>query len=131
MNGDCSFIVSCVEQSVGEEWPNAAGDFHVNEKNLYNMNLNQRLRDEKSVVDSSLETASDFTKIDLLTLEVSDINQNESENTARWAASQTASEVVLNTSLATTTQLDPNEKVNLFAFFFFYNHLKNIQKGCN
>ncbi|KAL9822026.1 multiple PDZ domain protein isoform 9-T12 [Geothlypis trichas] len=99
--------------SVGEEWPNAAGDFHVNEKNLYNMNLNQRLRDEKSVVDSSLETASDFTKIDLLTLEVSDINQNESENTARWAASQTASEVVLNTSLATTTQLDPNEKDQL------------------
>ncbi|KAL9822020.1 multiple PDZ domain protein isoform 3-T6 [Geothlypis trichas] len=100
-------------KSVGEEWPNAAGDFHVNEKNLYNMNLNQRLRDEKSVVDSSLETASDFTKIDLLTLEVSDINQNESENTARWAASQTASEVVLNTSLATTTQLDPNEKDQL------------------
>ncbi|NXL15508.1 MPDZ protein, partial [Setophaga kirtlandii] len=64
-------------KSVGEEWPNAAGDFHVNEKNLYNMNLNQRLRDEKSIVDSNLETASDFTKIDLLTLEVSNINQNE------------------------------------------------------
>uniref|UniRef100_A0A8D2N2T5 Multiple PDZ domain protein n=1 Tax=Zonotrichia albicollis TaxID=44394 RepID=A0A8D2N2T5_ZONAL len=62
---------------------------------LYNMNLNQRLRDEKSVVDSSLEAASDFTKIDLLTLEVSDINQNESENTATWATSQTASEVLL------------------------------------
>ncbi|NWS30864.1 MPDZ protein, partial [Polioptila caerulea] len=64
-------------KSVGEECPNAAADFHVSEKNLYNMNLNQRLRDEKSVVDSSLETASDFTKTDLLTLEVSDINQNE------------------------------------------------------
>ncbi|XP_036258815.1 multiple PDZ domain protein isoform X16 [Molothrus ater] len=100
-------------KSVGEECPNAAGDFHVSEKNLYNMNLNQRLKDEKSVVDSSLETASDFTKIDLLTLEVSDINQNESENTATWATSQTASEVVLNTSLATTTQLDPNEKDQL------------------
>ncbi|NXO42977.1 MPDZ protein, partial [Locustella ochotensis] len=69
-------------KSVGEECPNAAADFHVSEKNLYNMNLNQRLRDEKSVVDSSLETASDFTKTDLLALEVSDINQNESENTA-------------------------------------------------
>ncbi|XP_059347886.1 multiple PDZ domain protein [Ammospiza nelsoni] len=100
-------------KSVGEECPNATGDFHVSEKSLYNMNLNQRLRDEKSVVDSSLETASDFTKIDLLTLEVSDINQNESENTATWATSQTASEVVLNTSLVTTTQLDPNEKDQL------------------
>uniref|UniRef100_A0A8D2MZD5 Multiple PDZ domain protein n=1 Tax=Zonotrichia albicollis TaxID=44394 RepID=A0A8D2MZD5_ZONAL len=101
-------------KSVGEECPNATGDFHVSEKSLYNMNLNQRLRDEKSVVDSSLEAASDFTKIDLLTLEVSDINQNESENTATWATSQTASEVVLNTSLATTTQLDPNENVKSF-----------------
>ncbi|XP_026650056.1 multiple PDZ domain protein isoform X15 [Zonotrichia albicollis] len=100
-------------KSVGEECPNATGDFHVSEKSLYNMNLNQRLRDEKSVVDSSLEAASDFTKIDLLTLEVSDINQNESENTATWATSQTASEVVLNTSLATTTQLDPNENDQL------------------
>uniref|UniRef100_A0A8D2N584 Multiple PDZ domain protein n=1 Tax=Zonotrichia albicollis TaxID=44394 RepID=A0A8D2N584_ZONAL len=62
-------------------------------------NFDFKLRDEKSVVDSSLEAASDFTKIDLLTLEVSDINQNESENTATWATSQTASEVVLNTSL--------------------------------
>ncbi|XP_041272385.1 multiple PDZ domain protein isoform X11 [Onychostruthus taczanowskii] len=99
--------------SVGEECPNAASDFHVSEKNLYNMNLSHRLRDEKSVVDSSLETASDFTKIDLLTQEVSDINQNESENTATWTGSQTASEIVLNTSLATTTQLDPNEKDQL------------------
>ncbi|XP_053858971.1 multiple PDZ domain protein isoform X1 [Vidua macroura] len=100
-------------KSVGEECPNAAADFHVSEKNLYNMNLNQRLRDEKSVADSSLETASDFTKIDLLTLEVSDTNQNESENTATWTGSQTTSEIVLNTSLATTTQLDPNEKDQL------------------
>uniref|UniRef100_U3JV71 Multiple PDZ domain protein n=1 Tax=Ficedula albicollis TaxID=59894 RepID=U3JV71_FICAL len=83
--------------------------------NLYNMNLNQRLRDEKSVADSSLETASDFTNTDLLTLEVSDINQNETENAATWTGSQTASEIVLNTSLATTTQLDPNEKVKLFS----------------
>lgn len=113
------FIVSCVEQSVGEECPNTAADFHVPEKNLFNMSLNQRLRDEKSVVDSSLETASDFAKADLLTLEVSDINQNESENAATWTGSQTASEIVLNTSLATTTQLEPNEKVKLFAFLLF------------
>ncbi|XP_005061703.1 PREDICTED: multiple PDZ domain protein isoform X6 [Ficedula albicollis] len=98
---------------VGEECPNAAADFRVSEKNLYNMNLNQRLRDEKSVADSSLETASDFTNTDLLTLEVSDINQNETENAATWTGSQTASEIVLNTSLATTTQLDPNEKDQL------------------
>uniref|UniRef100_A0A803VCF5 Multiple PDZ domain protein n=1 Tax=Ficedula albicollis TaxID=59894 RepID=A0A803VCF5_FICAL len=62
--------------------------------NLYNMNLNQRLRDEKSVADSSLETASDFTNTDLLTLEVSDINQNETENAATWTGSQTASEIL-------------------------------------
>uniref|UniRef100_A0A8C3QV62 Multiple PDZ domain protein n=1 Tax=Cyanoderma ruficeps TaxID=181631 RepID=A0A8C3QV62_9PASS len=99
--------------SLGEECPNASADFHVSEKNLYNMNLNQRLRDENSVVDSSLEPASDFSKTDLLTLEVSDINQNESENTTTWTGSQTASEVVLNTSLATTIQLDPNEKEHL------------------
>uniref|UniRef100_A0A8C0UZ70 Multiple PDZ domain crumbs cell polarity complex component n=1 Tax=Cyanistes caeruleus TaxID=156563 RepID=A0A8C0UZ70_CYACU len=96
-----------------KECPSAAADFHVSDKNLYNMNLNQRLRDEKPVVDSSMETASDFTKTNL-TLEVSDINQNESENTATWTGSQTASEIVLNTSLATTTYLDSNEKVKLF-----------------
>lgn len=100
-------------KSVGEECPNAAADFHVSEKNLYNMNLDQRLRDEKSVVDGSLETASDLTKTDLLTLDVSDINQNESENTATWTGSQTAPEIVLNISLATTPQLDPNEKDQL------------------
>ncbi|KAM4753787.1 multiple PDZ domain protein isoform 7-T7 [Cyanocitta cristata] len=100
-------------KSVGEECPNAAADFHVSEKNLYNMNLDQRLRDEKSVVDGSLETASDLTKTDLLTLDVSDINQNESENTATWTGSQTAPEIVLKISLATTPQLDPNEKDQL------------------
>ncbi|XP_015508646.1 multiple PDZ domain protein isoform X7 [Parus major] len=99
-------------KSVGEECPSAAADFHVSEKNLYNMNLNQRLRDEKPVVDSSLETASDFTKTNL-TLEVSDINQNESENAATWTGSQTASDIVLKTSLATTTHLDSNEKDQL------------------
>ncbi|NWV05231.1 MPDZ protein, partial [Ptilonorhynchus violaceus] len=98
-------------KSVGEECSNAAADFHVSEKNLYNMDLNQRLRDEKSVVDSSLETASDFTKRDLLTLDVSDINQSESGNPATWTGSETSSEIPLNTSLATTTELNPNGKV--------------------
>ncbi|XP_062369930.1 multiple PDZ domain protein [Cinclus cinclus] len=104
---------ACSGESVGEECPNAADDFHVSEKNLYNMNLNQRRRDEKSVVDSSLEVASDFTKTDFLTLEVSDTNQSESENTTTWTGSQTASEIVRNTSLATTTQLDSSEKDQL------------------
>ncbi|KAI1239967.1 hypothetical protein IHE44_0011408 [Lamprotornis superbus] len=117
-------------KSVGEECPNAAADFHVSEKNLYNMNLNQRPRDEKSIVDSSLETASDFTKTDLLTLEVSDINQNESENTAAWTGSQMASEIVLNTSLTTTTQLDHNEKKNIQeAFKSMYEKTITIAKG--
>ncbi|XP_057230509.1 multiple PDZ domain protein isoform X6 [Malurus melanocephalus] len=102
-----------IPKSVGEECPNATADFHVSEKNLYNMDVNQRLRDEKSVVDSSLEAANDFTKTDLLTLDVSDINQNESENTSTWTGSQTASEIALNTNLATTTQLDPNGKDQL------------------
>ncbi|NXC17510.1 MPDZ protein, partial [Corythaeola cristata] len=62
---------------VGEECSNAAADFRVSDKNLYNMDLNQRVREQKSVVDSSLEPATDFTKNDLLPLDVSDINQDE------------------------------------------------------
>ncbi|NWS12088.1 MPDZ protein, partial [Pachyramphus minor] len=77
---------------VGEECENTAADFHVSDKNLYNMDLNQRMREQKSVVGSSLETASSFTKTDLLPLDVPDINQNENENTATWTGSQTASE---------------------------------------
>ncbi|XP_027739523.1 multiple PDZ domain protein isoform X15 [Empidonax traillii] len=100
-------------KSVGEECENTAADFHVSDKNLYNMDLNQRMKEQKSVVGSSLETATGFTKTDLLPLDVSDINQNESENTATWTGSQTASEVALNTSLATTTQLDPQGKDQL------------------
>ncbi|NWT01425.1 MPDZ protein, partial [Mionectes macconnelli] len=79
-------------KSVGEECENTAVDFHVSDKNLYNMDLNQRMREQKSVVSSSLETATGFTKTDLLPVDVSDINQNESENTATWTGSQTASE---------------------------------------
>ncbi|KAF1433099.1 Multiple PDZ domain protein, partial [Spheniscus magellanicus] len=82
-------------KSVGEECSNAAADFRVSDKNLYNMDLNQREREQKSIVGNSLETATGFTKKDLLPLDVSDINQNESENTATWTGSQTAAEIAL------------------------------------
>ncbi|NXL78336.1 MPDZ protein, partial [Leptocoma aspasia] len=107
------FLPLSTPKSVEEECPNAAADFHVSEKNLYNMNLSQRLRDEKSVVDSSLETASDFTKIDLLTMEVSDINQNESENTATWTGSQTESEIKCPVSLGGNST-PPNSVKNMY-----------------
>ncbi|XP_075582577.1 multiple PDZ domain protein [Pelecanus crispus] len=97
-------------KSVGEECSNAATDFCVSDKSLYNMDLNQRAREQRSVVDNSLETAPSFTEKDLLPLDASDINQNESENTATWTGSQTAAEIALTTSLATTMQLDPTGK---------------------
>ncbi|XP_009326432.1 PREDICTED: multiple PDZ domain protein [Pygoscelis adeliae] len=97
-------------KSVGEECSNAAADFRVSDKNLYNMDLNQREREQKSVVGNSLETATGFTKKDLLPLDVSDINQNESENTATWTGSQTTAEIALSTSLDTTMQLDRTGK---------------------
>ncbi|KFP16984.1 Multiple PDZ domain protein, partial [Egretta garzetta] len=103
-------------KSVGEECSNAAVDFCVSDKNLYNMDLNQRVREQKSVVGNSLETTTGFTKKDLPSLDVSDINQNESENTATWTGSQTTAEIALNTSLATTMQRDPTEKVKIFFF---------------
>ncbi|KAF1675575.1 Multiple PDZ domain protein, partial [Pygoscelis papua] len=84
-------------KSVGEECSNAAADVRVSDKNLYNMDLNQREREQKSVVGNSLETATGFTKKDLLPLDVSDINQNESENTATWTGSQTTAEIALST----------------------------------
>ncbi|XP_050184602.1 multiple PDZ domain protein isoform X12 [Myiozetetes cayanensis] len=124
-------------KSVGEECENTAADFHVSDKNLYNMDLNQRMKEQKSVVGSSLETATGFTKTDLLPLDVSDINQNENENTATWTGSQIASEVALNTSLATTVQLDPQAKdqlllmekrcpVSLEGSFTIPNSVKNM-----
>ncbi|NXF37886.1 MPDZ protein, partial [Nyctibius bracteatus] len=85
-------------KSVGEECTNAAADFHVSDKNLYNMDVNQRVREQNSVVDDSLETATGFTKKVLLPLDVSDINQNESENTTTWTGSQTTAEIALSTS---------------------------------
>uniref|UniRef100_A0A8C0IFT0 Multiple PDZ domain protein n=1 Tax=Bubo bubo TaxID=30461 RepID=A0A8C0IFT0_BUBBB len=63
--------------------------FCVFDENLYNMDLNQRVREQKSAVGNSLETATGFTEKDLLPLDVSDINQNESENKATWPGSQT------------------------------------------
>ncbi|XP_061223926.1 multiple PDZ domain protein isoform X13 [Neopsephotus bourkii] len=95
-------------KSVGEECSNAAADFHVSDKNLYNMDLNQK--EQKSVAGNSLETATGFTKKDLLPLNVSGANQNESENTATWTGSQKTSEIALSTGLATTMQLDPTGK---------------------
>ncbi|XP_052632272.1 multiple PDZ domain protein isoform X17 [Harpia harpyja] len=94
-------------KSVGEECSNAAADFCVSDKNLYSMDLNQRVTEQKSIVGSSLETATGFAKKDLLPLAVSDINQNESENTATWTATQTTAEIAQCTSLATAMQLDP------------------------
>ncbi|NWW71917.1 MPDZ protein, partial [Climacteris rufus] len=106
---DSFFLPLSTPKSAGEECSNAAADFHVSEKNLYNMDLNQRLRDEKSVVDSSLETANDFTKTDLLTLGVSDINQNESENTATQTGSQTLCPISLEES-----STSPNSVKNMY-----------------
>ncbi|KAM8984641.1 multiple PDZ domain protein isoform 14-T14 [Ara ararauna] len=95
-------------KSVGEECSNAAADFHVSDKSVYNMDLNQR--EQKSVAGNSLETATGFTKKDLLPLDVSDTSQDESENTAPWTGSQKTAEIALSTGLATTMQLDPAGK---------------------
>ncbi|XP_063177554.1 multiple PDZ domain protein isoform X23 [Chroicocephalus ridibundus] len=117
-SGELNFSFSLplsTPKSVGEEHSNAAADFCVSDKNLYNMDLNQRVGETKSVVDNTLETATGFTKKDLLPLDVSDINQTESENTATWTGPQTAAEIALTTNLATTAQLDPtgNDQVLL------------------
>ncbi|NXP25352.1 MPDZ protein, partial [Scytalopus superciliaris] len=64
-------------KSIGEECENTATDFHVSDTNLYHMDLNQRQREQKSIVGGSLEAATGFAKTDLLPLDVSDINQDE------------------------------------------------------
>ncbi|XP_017686407.1 PREDICTED: multiple PDZ domain protein isoform X16 [Lepidothrix coronata] len=136
VNDSFSLTLS-TSKAIGEECENTAADFHVSDKNLYNMDLNQRMREQKCVVGSNLETATGFTKTDLLPLDVSNINQNESENTATWTESQTASEVALNTSIATTMQLDPQGKdqlllmekrcpVSLEGSFTIPNSVKNM-----
>ncbi|KFO72783.1 Multiple PDZ domain protein, partial [Cuculus canorus] len=89
---------------------NFHSDFHVSDKDLYDMDLNQRMREQKSVVGNCLETATGFSKEDLLPLDLSTINQNENENTTTWTGPQTTSEIPLATSLATTKQLDPSGK---------------------
>ncbi|NXL05111.1 MPDZ protein, partial [Mesembrinibis cayennensis] len=63
-------------KSVGEECSNAASDFCVTDKNLFNMDLNQRVREQKSG-GNSLETTTGVTKTDLLPLDVLNINQSE------------------------------------------------------
>ncbi|XP_053909590.1 multiple PDZ domain protein isoform X6 [Cuculus canorus] len=103
-------LPSPVPKSVGEECSNASADFHVSDKDLYDMDLNQRMREQKSVVGNCLETATGFSKEDLLPLDLSTINQNENENTTTWTGPQTTSEIPLATSLATTKQLDPSGK---------------------
>uniref|UniRef100_A0A8C8BMX5 Multiple PDZ domain protein n=1 Tax=Otus sunia TaxID=257818 RepID=A0A8C8BMX5_9STRI len=96
--------------STPKECSNATAAFCVFDENLYNMDLNQRVREQKSVVGNSLETAAVFTEKDLLPLDVSDINQNESENRATWPGSQATAEIARSTSLATSMQLDPTGK---------------------
>uniref|UniRef100_A0A493U2X0 Multiple PDZ domain protein n=1 Tax=Anas platyrhynchos platyrhynchos TaxID=8840 RepID=A0A493U2X0_ANAPP len=96
-------------QAVGDEFLNVAADYHISNKNLYNMDLSERVREQKSVSGKNLETAAAFTKKDL-PLDVSVINQNENENTEAWAASQTTTEFAQSTSLATTMQLDGTGK---------------------
>ncbi|XP_064295152.1 multiple PDZ domain protein isoform X4 [Phalacrocorax carbo] len=97
-------------KSVGEECSDTTADFCVSDQNLYNMDMNQSVTEQKSAVGDNLETATGFTKKDLLPLDVSDISQKESENTATWTGSQTTTEIAQSTNLATTMQLDPTEK---------------------
>ncbi|KAM6301609.1 multiple PDZ domain protein [Podargus strigoides] len=97
-------------KSVGEECSNAAADFYVSDKNPYNMDLNQRMREQKSMAGNSLEAATGFTEKDLLPQAVPDINQNEGESTATRTGSQATSDTALSTRLGTSIQLDPTGK---------------------
>ncbi|XP_061873264.1 multiple PDZ domain protein isoform X15 [Colius striatus] len=106
LNYSFSLPLSTAKQSVGNECSDAAADLCVSDKKLYNMDLNQRVRDQKSVVGDSLEAATGFTEKDLLPQDVSDISQKESENTATWTESETVTEV----AQSTTVQLDPTAK---------------------
>uniref|UniRef100_A0A8B9CM53 Multiple PDZ domain protein n=1 Tax=Anser brachyrhynchus TaxID=132585 RepID=A0A8B9CM53_9AVES len=111
-------LPSSTPKAVGEEFLNAAADYHISNKNLYNMDLSERVREQKSVAGKNLETAAAFAKKDLLPLDVSVINQNESENTETWAGSQTTAEFAQSTSLATTMQLDGIGKVEWLSSAF-------------
>ncbi|XP_071587869.1 multiple PDZ domain protein isoform X15 [Heliangelus exortis] len=102
---NCSFSLPLsTPKSVEVEYSNATADVPVSDKNLYNMDASQRVREQKSVVGNNLETAAEK---DNLPLDVSDFNQNESENVAKWTGSETTAEIALN---ETTMQLDPNGK---------------------
>ncbi|XP_062456385.1 multiple PDZ domain protein isoform X4 [Rhea pennata] len=99
-------LPSSTPKAIGEESSKTAADFQLSGKSLYNMDLNQRVREKTSLAGKSLETASGFTNKELLPLDVSDINQNENENTATQTGPQPAAEDARNTNLATTMQLD-------------------------
>ncbi|XP_068782980.1 multiple PDZ domain protein isoform X30 [Struthio camelus] len=106
-----SLSLPSTPKAVGEECSNAAADFQVSSKNLCSVDhLSQRVREKMSLAGKSLETATGFTNKELLALDVSDINQNENEDTVTWAAPQTAAEDARNTNLATAMQLDPTGK---------------------
>lgn len=116
------------QQSVGEACSNATADFSVSNKDLYSMDLNQTFREQNSVVGNNLETTTNFTKKDLLPLDVLEVNQNASENTDLWSRSQTTAEITPDTDLATTMQLDSAGKVNIL-LFFKNNNFKKLCKG--
>ncbi|NXG44228.1 MPDZ protein, partial [Psilopogon haemacephalus] len=63
-------------KSVGEECSNATADFHVSNKDLYSMDLNQRFIEQKPVEGNNLEATTTFTKKDLLPPDVLEVNQN-------------------------------------------------------
>ncbi|NXC70632.1 MPDZ protein, partial [Anhinga anhinga] len=72
-----AFCLSSSPKFVGEECSNATADFCVSDQNLYNMDLNQSVTEQESVVGNSFETASSFTTKDLLLLGILGITQNE------------------------------------------------------
>ncbi|NXX81713.1 MPDZ protein, partial [Urocolius indicus] len=79
-SGDLNYSFSLplsTPKSVGDECSDAAADLCVCDKKLYNMDPNQRVRDQKSVVGDSLEAATGFTEKDLLPQDFSDICQKE------------------------------------------------------
>ncbi|NWI11735.1 MPDZ protein, partial [Crypturellus soui] len=57
-------LPSSTHKAVGEENSNTAVDFQVSSKNLYNMDLNQRVREKMPLAGKSLENATGFTNKD-------------------------------------------------------------------
>ncbi|NXD14375.1 MPDZ protein, partial [Nothocercus nigrocapillus] len=62
-------LPSSTPKAVGEEISNTAVDFQISSKNLYNMDLNHRVREKTSLEGKSLETATDLTNKDLFPLD--------------------------------------------------------------